>query len=245
MVPRRAPGVLSRPHRTCPNPDGGDMNESKQSKAVNETERAQLIEAAAHLLREDGIHALNVDRVTRQAGLETPTFHLYFNDMTALLKALAEIEIELLRRSVRRVRKRLHDDWKEKPLWDNFETPMENLLSQPDLVLFMAREYHQPSSPLGAMAKDLQEELRNDLIADLIELGMPASSRAEHERLSMISEGLILLTEALTLSYHKGRYTNRDEVVETLVRFARGVITDSLRSNARARLAPESSRRRN
>jgi AcrR family transcriptional regulator len=214
------------------------MSETYHLTSKEDAARNRLIEAASDLLRQGGIHALNVDRVTKEAGVEPSTFHLYFNDMAALLKALAEIEIELLRRSVRSVRKRLHDGWKEEPLRDNFQVPMESLLNQPDLVLFMAQEYHQPLSPLGVMAKSLQEELRNDLIEDLIELGMPATSRAEHERLSMISEGLILLTEALTLSYHKGRYTHREEVVETLVSFARGVISDSLASNDRPALQP-------
>ena len=105
---------------------------------------------------------------------------------------------------------------------------METLLDQPDLVLLLAQEYYRPFSAIGQVAQSVQSALKEELTRDLAELGMPATSRSENERLAMIAEGLIVLTEALTLSYQRGHYTHREEVLETLMGFARGIIAQSL-----------------
>src|SRR5687768_2863175 len=52
--------------------------------------RAKIVEAAAHLLREQGIRAVTTRAVSQAAGVQAPTIYRQFGDKDGLIDAVAE-----------------------------------------------------------------------------------------------------------------------------------------------------------
>jgi AcrR family transcriptional regulator len=61
-----------------------------------EERRAQLIEAAARIVAEEGLHAVTLKRVARELGVSEAQAHNYFSRRTDLLVALARRELDAM-----------------------------------------------------------------------------------------------------------------------------------------------------
>lgn len=184
--------------------------------------RRRLLEAAARVLREEGLSALTTGRVTGGAGVAQPTFYVHFKDMEDLLRKLAQEKIGQIREPLRAARQLLRASANDHPLRQTFRLPLQALVEQPELFRLYIQEYHRPGSPVGKMARETQAELQRDLVEDLTALGAPAATPAERARLEMVSEGLIALTQTLALGYLEGRYQDLEAIVDVLVEFIRG-----------------------
>jgi AcrR family transcriptional regulator len=186
--------------------------------------RARLLEAAGRLLAETGYGGLSASAVARAAGVAQPTFYVHFRDKDDLLRTLGEEQIGALRLRLRDARSRVLEGQGVDAVRDTFRIPLETWVAHPGLLRLYAQQLHQPASPLGEMTRQLRDEVRRDLVEDLIRLGLPGASPAERERLDMVAEAMIAQTEALALRYLDGGYTSLDAVVEVLTRFAVGVL---------------------
>jgi hypothetical protein len=74
------------------------------------------------------------------------------------------------------------------------------------------------------MFLQLREEVRTDLVDDLLRLGLGTAGEFDREQVHMIADAMIAQTEALALGHLDGRYTDVDAIVEVLTRFAVGVL---------------------
>lgn len=184
--------------------------------------RRRLLEAAARVLREEGLRSLTTCRVSREAGVAQPTFYVHFKDMEELLRTLAQEKIGQIRKPLREARSLLRSPSDGNPLRETFRLPLKALVQQPELFRLYVQEYHRPGSPVGKLARDTQAELQQDLIEDLTALGAPASTQADRQRLEMFAEGLITLTQTLALGYLDGRYDDLEAIVDVLVEFTHG-----------------------
>jgi AcrR family transcriptional regulator len=56
--------------------------------------RAQLLDVTKEIVGADGLHAVSIDRVAREAGISRPIVYEHFTDLTGLLNALLDREGE-------------------------------------------------------------------------------------------------------------------------------------------------------
>jgi len=56
--------------------------------------RAQLLDVTKGIVGADGLHAVSIDRVAREAGISRPIVYEHFSDLTGLLNALLDREGE-------------------------------------------------------------------------------------------------------------------------------------------------------
>jgi len=185
--------------------------------------RRRLLEAAATVLREEGLAALTTSRVARESGVAQPTFYVHFKDMDALLQALADEKISAIRVALREARRRIQAADGEDALRDTFRLPLRAFVEQPDLWRLFFQELHRPQSPLGRMAREIQTEMQRDLVEDLEAMGAPAGTPAERERVEMVAESLMVLTQTFGLGFIDGRYSDLEKVVDLLVQYAYAV----------------------
>jgi AcrR family transcriptional regulator len=54
--------------------------------------REQLLDVTKRIVGEDGLHAVSIDRVAREAGITRPIIYEHFSDLTGLLSALLRRE---------------------------------------------------------------------------------------------------------------------------------------------------------
>lgn len=193
----------------------------EESKSVT---RARLLEAASKILAERGYGALSASAVARAAGIAQPTFYVHFRDKDDLVRTLGEGQIGALRARLRAARQRVLGGAGIEAVRETFRVPLETWIERPSLLRLWTQELHHPGSPVGAMARQLREEIQRDLVDDLARFGLAADAPADRERLQMIAEVMIAQTEALALGYLDGRYRDLDAVIDVLTRFAVGVL---------------------
>ena len=186
--------------------------------------RRRLVEAASKLLAQKGLAGVSGSAIARLAGVAQPTFYVHFKDMTDLLATIATERLGALRTALRAARERLREGEGVDAIRETFRLPLETMVEQGELFRLYMQEYHQPASPMGEQARKLFDELRADLTEDLIRLGIPSSTKSERQQLEMMSESMIVQTQALGLAILDGRYTSIDDAVEVLTRFAVGLL---------------------
>jgi AcrR family transcriptional regulator len=198
----------------------------EESKAIT---RRRLVEAALRLTSQSGGRSLTASRVAREAGVAQPTFYVHFRDLDDLLEAVAEVQIEGLRRDFQKARNRidmaaLARGDRSEALREAFRVPLQTILSRPVEFRVYVQERAHGETPLARHCRQIDDELRRDLMADLRTLERYAGRGRSDLELVMLADGLIALTEALGLGCLDGRYTNVEQAVDVLVDFARGAL---------------------
>jgi len=186
--------------------------------------RRRLVEAASKLLAEKGLAGVSGSAVARGAGVAQPTFYVHFKDMNELLATIATERLGALRSALRAARERLREGEGVEAIRETFRLPLQTMVEQGELFRLYMQEYHQPASPMGEQARKLFDELRADLTEDLVRLGIPAGTKSERQQLEMMSESMIVQTQALGIAILDGRYSNVEDAVEVLTRFAVGLL---------------------
>jgi AcrR family transcriptional regulator len=67
---------------------------SRPARLTRESRRAQLLEVTKQIAGADGLHAVSIDRVAREAGITRPVVYEHFGDLGGLLEALLDRESE-------------------------------------------------------------------------------------------------------------------------------------------------------
>lgn len=204
-----------------PAPDQAPRSLSrKEAKAVT---RARLLEGALEILDEEGEAALTTTKVTRHAGIAQPSFYAHFHDMDDLLRSLVvELAGTRLRhtRAARRAAWTAPDDVERQR--DTFRVPISHNVEHPRLFRLMLKSRHDRATPLGDWSRDLFEQNRRALVSDLLVVASLEPTPTQLRQIEMMADGLIALTETLTLGHVEGRYPDVEEVVDVLMAFARG-----------------------
>lgn len=197
-----------------------------ESKAIT---RRRLLEAALRITSESGGRRLTASRVAREAGVAQPTFYVHFHDLDDLLQALAELQIDELRRELQKARrqievKALARGDRTDALREAFRLPLETILERPVQFRVFIRERLHSDSPLGRYCRQIAEELRRDLVEDLRNIDRYTGRVRSEAQLRMLADGLVALTEALGLGCLEGRYSDVEAAVDVIVDFASGAL---------------------
>ena len=192
--------------------------------------RQRLMEAALGLLASEGHVRLSASQVAKEAGVAQPTFYVHFRDLNDLLATVGDVRMAELRQTFRRAYAKIDKPALLSPkpaeaVVAAFRTPLEEIRDNPDLFRVYVQERMRPETPLGGRCRLIADEIRADLIESLERMATYVGSTVEGSRLAMIADGLIGLIETLGLAVIDGRYDDEDEVIATLLSFARGVLS--------------------
>lgn len=194
----------------------------KEVKAVT---RSRLLDAGLRILDEQGESALTTTNVTREAGIGQSSFYVHFADMDDLLHNLIDsLSVERLRstREARRHSRSAPDD--PARFRETFRIPMTHSIAHPRLFRLLVRSRQDRSSPLGEWSREVFRENRAALVEDLLSIGLPARTAADLRRVQMVADGIVALTESLTLGHLEGLYPELDEAIDVLVAFSGGYL---------------------
>lgn len=195
----------------------------KEGKALT---RSRLLDAALAILDEEGEAALTTTEVTRRAGIAQSSFYVHFTDMDDLLHSLitrfaadADRDTRLARRNLR------SSPFDAERFRDTFRVPIAHWLAHPQVFRLLLRSRQDRTTPLGEWSRESHVQHRDALLEDLFTGGMPKRTESERRKVEMVADGLIALTDALTLGYLEGRYSDVEEIIDVLVAFSFGYFT--------------------
>jgi AcrR family transcriptional regulator len=199
----------------------------EESKAIT---RRRLVEAALRLTSEAGGRSLTASAIAREAGVAQPTFYVHFSDLDDLLKAVAEVQIEELRRDFQSARNRIElaalaRGTSTDALRDAFRVPLQTILARRVQFRVYVQERVHGDTALGRHCRQIDDELRRDLVSDLRRLDRYTGRGRSDAELTMLADGLIALTESLGLGCLEGRYDDVEQAVDMLIEFSRGVLS--------------------
>lgn len=186
--------------------------------------RQALLDAALRILDEEGSGALTTVSVTKRAGIAQSSFYAHFADMNDLLGHLTQQLARQRQSTTRRARWRFGADRTDGrgDARAMFRVPLEGLLGHPEVLRLVLRSRLDPASPLGRWSRELVEDNRRELVADLVAAGVPSGTDGERRQLEMFADGVIALTETLALGAVEGRYPDVEEIVDVLLAFTSG-----------------------
>lgn len=179
--------------------------------------RQRLLDAGLALLAEEGAEALTTGKVAKRAGMAQPTFYVHFKDMDALLQALAVDQVGGLRSKLRQLRQQINrpDSVPMELVRETYRAPLSLLVKQRgDLLRLLMAEMHRPNTTLGRAARQLVDDVINDLYEDATTLGLGGAMPPE--RLKLLCEGMIMLTIHYGLGLIEGRHQDMEMVVDVL-----------------------------
>jgi AcrR family transcriptional regulator len=200
----------------------------EESKALT---RQRLIEAAVRLLSSpDESRTLTTGNVAKEAGVAQPTFYVHFRDMDDLLTAVVEVRMKELRTAFNESRgaidlSALAPGGPDEALRSAFRVPVRAMLDRPLLFRVYVRERTHADSPLGRYCQLLYQELRKDLAADLRVWAAQIERGASANEVEILADAFSSMVEGVALGLLEGKYDDVEEVVDILVRYARGALS--------------------
>ncbi len=186
--------------------------------------RSRLLEAAASILDEHGEAALTTVAVTGRAGIAQSTFYVHFSDVDDLLHALVDdlaAEESRMARAARRTARAARDG---ASLRETFRAPLTTMLAHPRLSRLLMSGRDDRTSPFGDWSRQIRRDFRLELIEDLGAAGLEMRSPRQRRRGEMIADAIIGMTEALALGHLDGRYSDIEEMIDTLVMLSTGYL---------------------
>lgn len=217
----------------------GRLPSRKELKAVT---RRRLLDAALRIIDEEGESGLTTTNVARAGGIAQSSFYVHFSGLDDLLHNLID-ELALERRRLTRAarQKARSSPLDAEALRETFRVPIRHSMAHPPLFRLLARSRHDRSSPLGDWSRAVLENSRQALVDDLYAAGMARRTAADRRAAAMVADGVIALTEALTVGHMEGRYPDVEEIIDILVAFSWGYFP--LLTEARPDIVAEVARR--
>ncbi|CBL47298.1 Transcriptional regulator [gamma proteobacterium HdN1] len=198
-------------------------------EAAKRETRQRLLNAARDVLAEEGADVLTTGHVAKRAGIAQPTFYVHFRDMDDLLQALAKDQVGGLREQLRALRLQMTASGQrpEELIRETYRAPLLLLVRQRSAALrLLISEMYRPNTALGQAARNLVNDVIEDLYQDSLTLGVGAF--IAHEKLKLLCEGVIMLTIHYGLSILEGRQQDLDLVVDVLTQMTMAVMLTAM-----------------
>jgi TetR/AcrR family transcriptional regulator, fatty acid biosynthesis regulator len=141
-------------------------------KVSKERTRGRLIQGTLKVLYKDGPAALTTGRIAESAGVAQPTFYVHFSDMSDALQQAADIVSEKLLGRLRELRRDVQKDASADGARQAIAASVNGLLSDPRSTELFLRHRRDVGTPLGRTWRQMFDRAREELLADLRELGL-------------------------------------------------------------------------
>lgn len=220
-----APGCFGLPEaRGCYKHCVADAERKLTRAERKERTRQQLIDAAAELLRTEGVSAVTTTRITQAVGVTQPAFYVHFRNVDECLSIAAEQlatrMLTLLREARATVRAKPGED-----VEGALNNTLQVLLSEPKLVEIFLQYRRDTSSAVGQLLAATYDRARAELAEDMelgaqllgVPEGVLPSARIQADLLAALALGAIELIL-------DGR-AERTDIVRSLMGVVQGVIS--------------------
>ncbi len=204
-------------------PDQRPLAAKLTRKEAKARTREKLIASMLELVREAGLASLSTTRVTRRAGVAQSIFYDHFADMDAALTAAAESAADAVRAALSAARAGIDVASPSGGVRATFAAAIDGLVAEPMLSELLLRHRRDPVSPLGACIRNILDDARTELIADMDRLGL----RDHLPRLELHADMYMAMTLAAVEGLLDGRFADRDACLDVLTR----ITAASLASN--------------
>lgn len=193
----------------------------RRQRGTREASRERLVQAAIDLIRKGGIGAVSTVSVTQAAGFAQSSFYMHFANVDECLNAAAEKVGEEMRTFIATHRRQSLERGEK----DHFQAVLNLFLQERQFAELLLRHRHD-TSPLGRVLGQLVEQIRADLIGDLLKLAQWAGIAEEHyPRVAMQAEFVLASVFAAGEALLAGRVTDANLVAEELSRLTDAVFT--------------------
>jgi AcrR family transcriptional regulator len=132
----------------------------------------RLVDATIRLLNRVGIGGLTTGAIANLADLSQPAFYLYFKSIDEVLAAAAEKVATHVRGVTQRARLAATGLSSRDPIRESYATAVKTWLEEPGFITLFVRHRRDRSTPLGRKLSKLESSMRDELVADLVAMGM-------------------------------------------------------------------------
>ncbi len=199
-------------------------------KANKEKTRQKLVEATLRVLYQHGRPALTTGRIAEAAGVAQPTFYVHFRDMDDALTQAADAVAERLLRRLRDYRQDLGRTPSLEGVRGVYAASVKALLREPKMAALFLRHRRDASSPLGRRWAEITEQAREDLIADMVNIGLGAILPSPRVYAEMIVGLALSIVEAAL----DERLEDLDGALDELAMLTHAGLQDALRRHQQA-----------
>jgi AcrR family transcriptional regulator len=153
----------------------------------------RLVDATIRLLNRVGVGGLTTREIANLADLSQPAFYLYFRSIDDALGAAAEKVSAHVRTVTRGARLAAAGLTSRNPIRESYATAVKTYLEEPGFISLFVRHRRDSSSPLGRKLSKLEAEMRAELVADLVAMGM-AETIPDLELFAQLTTATVLAT---------------------------------------------------
>jgi AcrR family transcriptional regulator len=199
-------------------------------KVSKERTRNRLIQGTLKVLYKDGPAALTTGRIAESAGVAQPTFYVHFSDMSDALQQAADLVSEKLLARLRELRRNVQKDASADGVREAVASTVNALLTDPKSTELFLRHRRDVGTPLGRTWRQMFDRAREELLADLHEMGL-GNSVPHLEVHSEIIAGMVLGVVEGVLDK---RIKDKDQAIDMLAQSIRASLAASAARSAAA-----------
>jgi len=190
-----------------------------ESKAAT---RQRLLDAGYRLILSEGIKALSMNKVTKEAGIAQPSFYTHFSNLAELIDEIAEkLKQEYLypaQQALIATFQMPNREDKSVVLQRLYRMLVEGLFVN-GFLMQQALERHQTHSVFGQHIQSFYVDLKFEWVAFLTRNTTTEIPQATLERYSMAIDCLFAMMETLVMGLSRGEYQNKEAIIDILTEF--------------------------
>ncbi|MDP6932857.1 MAG: TetR/AcrR family transcriptional regulator [Myxococcota bacterium] len=183
-----------------------------------EQRRAALLQGAVAVLAEHGLEGFTTGRIAQHAGIAQSGLYKYWPDRAAVLHEVAEHIGDRVLRSIRQAR--LAAGSGPEHLQAAFAGGLTAILAEEQMVRVFLRFRREPG-PLGQVFRGLVERAVDELLTDMVNMGLVQADDSGGRRLARYTVALCIGALEAVLD---DRIPDVNQVADDLARIALGVL---------------------
>lgn len=164
----------------------------RRKRRDGEVTRERIIAAAIEILSEEGLGGVATGRLTKKAGIVQSGFYAHFGSVEECILVAAERIGQRLRGLI--VRKMAEEDTIAPDALARFVEEMLARLEEEWTFVELMLRYRRDPSPLGKAMSSFHDQVREDVVNNLIEVG-PQDSLEEADRTLFVPAAHLIVTQ--------------------------------------------------
>ena len=184
--------------------------------------RQRLLDAGYLLIMEEGITALSMNKVTKQAGIAQPSFYTHFSNLAELIDEIAQrLKREFLfpaQQALIATFNMPNREDKSVVLRRMYRFLVEGLFAN-GFLMQQALERHQTNSVFGQHIQSFYIDLKSEWLAFLSNNADSEFTQEEQERYSMAIDCIFAMMETLVMGLTRGEYKDKDAIIDIMTVF--------------------------
>jgi AcrR family transcriptional regulator len=173
----------------------------------------RLVDATIRLVNRIGVGALTTREIASLADLSQSAFYLYFRSIDEALVAAADKVSAHIRLVTRQARLAAADGRSRELIRASYAAAVNAYLDEPGFVSLFVRHRRDVSTALGRRLSKLENEMRSELVADYVAMGITEAVIPQVELFAQLTIASVL---AVVEGILDRRFKNLDRTLDAL-----------------------------